>query len=424
MKYVVFLIVCFSALTFLVHCKSKQTKVKPIEISVSNPTDISIADAEVYIPWSALKNKLSGISDEQICVLHNNTVIASQWVDEKPNGKSLLVLVTVPAQSQIKLMITKADDHEGTNSFSKRTYAELSVKEGGTWEWVTKDNGNQQYEYKGGKFKNVESYRVPEQHTDHSFDIRYEGPGWESDKVGYRFYLDWRNAVDVFGKKTAEMVLQNVGLDGFDSYHESCEWGQDIFKVGETLGLGSIAYWSGTEAVRVEKTDSMISRIAMNGLLKSAIETQYYGWQFANSTVDLHSYLSIVGGSRLTHCQLELSKGNPVLCTGIIKYKGIEPETNFADSLSDYVFLATYGLQSLANDSLGLAIIAHRKFVTQITEDKKNQIMVLQPINQKVDYYFLAAWEKELNGITNKNDFNIYLENLIFSFNNPIKISQ
>ncbi|HBY54586.1 MAG TPA: hypothetical protein DEH15_19385, partial [Marinilabiliales bacterium] len=125
MKYVVFLIVCFSALTFLVHCKSKQTKVKPIEISVSNPTDISIADAEVYIPWSALKNKLSGISDEQICVLHNNTVIASQWVDEKPNGKSLLVLVTVPAQSQIKLMITKADDHEGTNSFSKRTYAEL-----------------------------------------------------------------------------------------------------------------------------------------------------------------------------------------------------------------------------------------------------------------------------------------------------------
>jgi len=422
MKYFLVLLVSLSALTFLTQCKSKQAKVEPTAIWVTNPTNIAITDAEIYIPWKMLENKFSNIPAEQICVWQDNTAIASQWVDEKPHGKSLLVLVSIPAQAKIQLTVTKADNNQKINPFPKRTYAELSVKEGGTWEWVTKENGKQQFEYKGGTFKNVESYKVPEQHTDHSFDIRYEGPGWESDKVGYRFYLDWRNAVDIFGKKTTDMVLQNVGLDGFDSYHETCDWGQDNFKVGETLGLGSIGYWTGKEAVRVEKTDSIICRVAMNGLLKSAIETQYYGWQLANSTVDLRSNLSIVGGSRLTHCQLELSQGNPILCTGIIKYKGIEPETNFADTLSDYVFLATYGFQSLANDSLGLAVIAHRKYVTLITDDSKNQIMVLQPINQQLDYYFLAAWEKERNGITNKNDFNAYLKNLILTLNNPVRI--
>lgn len=38
---------------------------------------------------------------------------------------------------------------------------------------------------------------------DHAYYIKYERPGLESDKVGYRFYFDQRNAIDVFGKKTS-----------------------------------------------------------------------------------------------------------------------------------------------------------------------------------------------------------------------------
>lgn len=81
----------------------------------------------------------------------------------------------------------------------KLTQAELSIKAGGNW------NGRK---YEGGTFENVQELRVPRQHTDHSYFIRYEGPGWESDKAAYRFYLDWRNGMDFFGKKTQDMVLQ------------------------------------------------------------------------------------------------------------------------------------------------------------------------------------------------------------------------
>ncbi len=110
---------------------------------------------------------------------------------------------------------------------------------------MTKQNGNQQYEYQGGEFKPVGKLLVDEKHTDHSFDIQFEGPGWESDKIGYRIYLDWRNAIDIFGKKTDAMVLHNVGLDGFDSYHEMQDWGVDILKVGSALGIGTLAFWDG-----------------------------------------------------------------------------------------------------------------------------------------------------------------------------------
>ena len=34
------------------------------------------------------------------------------------------------------------------------------------------------------------------------------------------------------------MVLPEVGLDGYDSYHEMSDWGADILKVGNRLGMG------------------------------------------------------------------------------------------------------------------------------------------------------------------------------------------
>src|SRR6478735_11625782 len=70
-----------------------------------------------------------------------------------------------------------------------KTYAEVSAKNDGKWEGR---------KYIGGTFKNVDRLKLAKEHTDHSFDIRYEGPGWESNKIGYRLYLDWRNAIDIF----------------------------------------------------------------------------------------------------------------------------------------------------------------------------------------------------------------------------------
>lgn len=82
---------------------------------------------------------------------------------------------------------------------TNKTYAEISAKTDGKWEGR---------KYKGGTvFKNVDRLKLAPEHTDHSFDIRYEGPGWENNRIGYRLYLDWRNAIDIFGKKTSENIL-------------------------------------------------------------------------------------------------------------------------------------------------------------------------------------------------------------------------
>lgn len=289
------------------------------------------------------------------------------------------------------------------NLKNRQTQAYLGLKEGGEWKWVTKANGNQQYEYQGGVFNPVKSLKVDPKHTDHSFDIQFEGPGWESDKIGYRIYADWRNAIDIFGKKTDQMVLHNVGLDGFDSYHELKDWGVDVLKVGPALGIGTLAYWDGEKAVRVEKTDG-ISCSVESGKKKSKVTVTYSGWEINNTKTDVNTTLEIDAGSYLTKYSIELSKELPNLATGIIKLPDTETAI-FTDLKPGWSCLVTFGKQSLQNDLLGMCIFYRTEEMIEQTTDKNNQVIVLKPKNNKLAYYFGAAWEQDASGIKSMADF-------------------
>jgi hypothetical protein len=85
-----------------------------------------------------------------------------------------------------------------------KTYAEISVKEGGKWE-------GRKY---GGTLKNVEKLKLARNIHDHSFDIRYEGPGWEKQQNWIpivsgleKCYYFWKKPKRSFFRKLVRMVL-------------------------------------------------------------------------------------------------------------------------------------------------------------------------------------------------------------------------
>jgi len=320
--------------------------------------------------------------------------IPSQLIMEGDRITALLIRTDLKAGKTLKISISPADR---PSDFKKGTYAELSVKEGGSW----KDR-----KYTGGQFRNISSLHVPPQVSDHSFYIRYEGPGWESEKVGYRFYLDWRNAVDVYGKKVDTMVLASVGLDGYDSYHEMSDWGMDVLKVGETLGIGTPAWWSGKKAERIAATDSVYSEISYTGILESKILTKYYGWKTIKFKTDVNWQLGIRSGSRLTCSTLDFSEKVEGFCTGMVKMPGTE---TFTSTDGKWGYLATYGRQSLAGDQLGLVVFFPVSAFREFTDDGKSEIVILDPAGTNVQYWFGAAWEQEKDGITSKEEFLNYV---------------
>ncbi|MBN2424946.1 MAG: DUF4861 domain-containing protein [Calditrichaceae bacterium] len=387
-----------------------------IKMQISNPLMINRADEPVTIQIKSLtETKYPDFNAGAFVILDGDQEIASQVNDlDGDNEADEIVFICDLSAGETKICtLLYAAEGNNARTYTKRTQAEIAHKVNG--KFVKR-------EYIGGEFKNVDFLRVPPEHKDHSWFIRYEGPGWESDKVGYRFYLDWRNAVDIFGKKAPEMILQNVGLDGFDSYHEMSDWGMDVLKVGESLGIGSIAMWLNDKAERVAETDSVTCKIVINGPIQSKIRTNYHGWAIGGLKTDLTSCLTINAGSRLTKCDLRMSVMPENICTGIVKLDSSNIILS-SDENSAWKYLATYGKQSLANDKLGMAVLFNNDDFIKLTADNHSHVVVLQPKNQRLNYYFLAAWEKEPAGISTEEQFVEYLKKTIEKLNVPVDVT-
>jgi len=385
-----------------------------ISFSVSNLADYQRRDCSVYLRIDDLLTNQSAFNAQAFIIYSDENEIPTQAIDNDGDDKfdTILFNIDLMAGEKKDLKIRYNPEGELSRTYQKRTQAELSHKFGG--EFVER-------KYKGGSFQNVTFLKLPPEHTDHSEFIRYEGPGWESDKVGYRFYLDWRNAIDIFGKKVSNMVLQNVGQDGYDSYHQPAEWGMDILKVGESLGIGSIALWEDGKANRVAETDSVDCKIVANGPLYSQIRTRYFGWQVGAGQYDLISDLSITAGSRMTKHQLEITGGAQNLCSGLAKYEGTDYFQSDMDK-GGWAYIALWGRQSLAEDNLGTAVLFATKQLAEINEDELNYVVVLKPDLNKVTYYFTAAWEQEPQGIKSKQEFQKYLDQIVQELSSPLKV--
>ncbi len=385
-------------------------------ISVANPIDVQRKDASITLNISELLKKYKDFNPASFILLSDTTEIAAQADDLNLDSKADEITFVLDFQSKEAKNISVLYNPIGEQkrSYKKRTQAELSHKFGGKWE---------SRKYIGGAFKNVDYLRIPAEHTDHSFFIRYEGPGWESDKIAYRFYLDWRNGFDIFGKKVPDMVLQNVGLDGFDSYHNPSPWGQDNFKAGKALGIGSFGMLKGETVEHVSVTDSVDCRIVLNGAVKSLIKTNYFGWKVDEKKFNVTTELSILAGSRMTYVDMNTS-GNPDnLAVGFVKKD--EKEAKFIEISqpdSKWGIIASFGKQSLTDDNLGLAIVYPKDIYVKTVKAELDNVVLLKPIENKVRYYFLATWEQEPNGIKTEADFVNYLQQILKELNAPIEV--
>ncbi|QOD60212.1 DUF4861 family protein [Polaribacter haliotis] len=294
---------------------------------------------------------------------------------------------------------------------SPKTYAEISIAEGG--KWIDGERGHKEYDG-GTSFKNVTELRVPDNHTDHTWYLRYEGPGWESNKVGYRLYLDWRNAIDIFGKKTDSLILSKVGQDGFDSYHEPQSWGQDILKVGKGLGIGSIGRLVDSEMFHFKQVDSTFASIE-NSSDNSKITINYKGWKTASDKIDLKSILSINSDSRITKHIIQTSIAINGIVTGIVDHNVKYFSKESANK--KWAYIATYGVQTLVPDKLGMAIFYEIENTLDTKKGEDDYLIEFKPTTEPIAFYFLGAWEQEPNGIKTENDFLIYLNEKLSELN-------
>lgn len=260
-----------------------------------------------------------------------------------------------------------------------------------------------------------------------------DGPSWENDKVGFRHYLDGRNAKDLFGKKVSTMSPENVGINEKgqvqDTYHVMNDWGRDILAVGNTAGIGGYGLLIGDKLLRLGVTvnDSVNNieetrfRILAEGPVHSVLNFQYKNWKSDSSMYSVDENTSIFPGMYGYQNSVKISgiKGNENLVVGLDK---IDTETpaKLLEGNDKFVVLYTHDKQTYNKEWwLGLALILPRESYLGFFEAPKTGPLsntFLAKLNIKdntiLKYYAVGCWELSDKGFADKEYFLNYLRKL------------
>jgi hypothetical protein len=247
----------------------------------------------------------------------------------------------------------------------------------------------------------------------------FDGVGWESELVGYRLYLDERNAIDIQGKRIPGLQWKFIGSSGVD-YQLDSYWGMDILHVGPALGIGGIGLWLHDSVAHPYKLDRRRCRVIARGPVRAVVRVDYIGWDIGGEKVNLTSLFSIFEGDRATEHRviLQNAESPKTIVTGIVKHPPGKVLWNEQE-----LCLSTLGRQSRANDSLLMALNFASSSKCERAEDKYDHLVLinLQP-ERSFNYLISSVWQGETGRMWSKREIRSFLKGMWRRLNEPLGI--
>ena len=351
-------------------------QIKNIKIAVSNPSDRPRNAADIVIPIAHLRKVAPDFTPGAMIV----TVSGAGTLEQDTS-----VLQTEELPSQV-------DDLDGDGKGDELAFqVDLAPHQ---TRIVTVSYGNQERIWRlRGDYQ---------QRTAALFSRKIEGLGWESERVAFRVYFDSRNAIDLYGKRRPTLQLGVFASPDY-TYHDESPEGRDIYKVGDAIGIGSVAGLVDGKVIKVAEVKERKWRIISSGPVRTIVELEYDGWNVAGRMIDLRSRITQWAGERgFTHTIFAKSADDFEFVTGLPAKAGIEPLTWSKDSPAEW--LATWGEQVVApgptateavpGQQLGLAIVTlapHAVFAG----DSKNHLIKFKLSEGSQSWYTISAWDQE-----------------------------
>src|SRR3954462_9639409 len=209
---------------FLSSMAFAKSHLEGIKIAVSNPTDLNQPSAKVVVPFSALQKIAPQLNAGSVIV----TATQAASIEE---DAAILEADELPSQ---------CDDLDGDNKADELAF-QVALKPHQTRiVTVTFGDPDRIFRLRGDY----------EPQTNALFSTKIEGIGWESKVAAYRLYFDQRNAIDVYAKRRYSLQLPMYASPDYN-YHAESPDGRDIFRVGNTLGLGGVGALADGKLVRV-----------------------------------------------------------------------------------------------------------------------------------------------------------------------------
>lgn len=236
--------------------------------------------------------------------------------------------------------------------------------------------------------------------------IMFEGPVLENDVIAYRFYADSRHRFDIYAKTVPDLVMDTVGWQ----YHDIMDWGSDVLKVGNSLGIGSPAIWYLDSLYTLSQSSEKIIEVIENGNEQSVLRTTFKDLTIADQQFDLIQDWSIQAGEAWSEIRLQVVNGKlpegMYFATGIVKHL---PDINVGET-STFKYLSNWGKQSFHKENMGMAVLARKEFDPVSVADELSHAFAFKKADSEVSYRFLAAWERDNSKVRDSDGFNKLVE--------------
>ncbi|MBW8733064.1 MAG: DUF4861 family protein [Asticcacaulis sp.] len=249
-----------------------------------------------------------------------------------------------------------------------------------------------------GSFAQVDTYVRPRSTTMKGWPIAFEGIGWESDRIAYRLYLDARYVTDIYGKRLPGPVLDHIG-QGRNDYTAPSPWGQDVFQVGNSLGIGGLGLLRDGIATQVGPSD-ITAKVVENGPAKAVAEVDNDG---VDGGGHLHAAYSLKAGSTVTEVNASGTGLQHPLVAGFADHHVTVLRSTLKLGAT-WAYVASWGKQSLAGDDLGLVIFYRLADVVGPPASDGQSLYVQFRDPKSAHYAFAARWQAESGGEGAVND--------------------
>jgi len=363
-----------------------------INLKVTNPNKAGITNAPVVVTLDKYKAIPTNKRDE-LAVYVDGKQISSQLDDLNKDGvpDELVFLLDLKA-NQTRPVIIKTIPASQRKNFPAEVYADMISK--------TTD-GKQKFVKEMSSLKN-DMYKK----------MHHHGVAFESALIAYRIYFDNKSTIDVYAKKKQQLELSKTEWYPTDE-QAAAGYGDDVLRVFNSVGVGSVKGWDGTKATHIDQFDKRTQRIVAVGNLRSVVESDVEGWQYEGKKINMTVRYILYARHRDAIAEVRASEDIANLATGVQTIAGGPTMT------SQKGLVGSWGTDYPVTDTIkyekqtcGLGVYVPKAIVKQqVTEGLNNLILMPYHKGETLRFYLTAgALKEEKKPFKSSKEFFAYIK--------------
>ena len=363
-----------------------------LNITVTNPNKATVKNAPVVIQLDKYKN-IPATKRADLAVYVNGKQISSQLDDLNKDGilDELVFLVDLNANQTLPVTVKTIPANQRVK-FPKEVYADMIYKT---------NDGKKEFVKEFSSTKN-DMYRK----------MHHHGVAFESALIAYRIYFDNKSTVDVYAKNKQQLELAVTEWYPTDE-QAAAGYGDDVLRVFNAVGVGTVKGWDGTKATHIDKFDKRTQRIVADGNIRTVVESVVEGWLYEGKKINMTVRYILYARHRDAIAEVRASEDIANLATGVQTIAGGPTMTGNKGLVgswgTDYPVTDTVKYEK---QTCGLGVCVPVKHVSrQITEGLNNLVIMPYHKGETLRFYFTsAALKEEKKPFTTADQFFAYLK--------------